>query len=645
MGGISLYMNADQPEVDGAEALLGECDWLRRLARSLVSDDGRAEDAVQETLAAAIQGSSRGEAPNRSWLSRVLRNALAQESRGRLRREDRESLVEPRSASPASDKIAERMELQRKVFESVNALEPIYRDVIVLRFFDALPPREIAKRLGSPVKTIHTRLERGLEQLRGKLDAEFGGDRSAWFSALLPFATGTDWVGPVAAPTGSALSPMVKVAVVATVLGIGAAWFYEPAESSPAEVAPFEQEEAVEEPEVVPAELQEPTQLREAAGDPPRIPIAVRENDETPVLLSSIRGRIVDESGVGVSTDLWLLRVTEKERASENQLLLLDVSIEERVVRKTVSDDTGTFEMHDVDRGRWWVGAAPNSEFVSVASLVLLNGELVDMRLEATKGERISGTVTSEGAIRLVGILEFHEECVVVLNRSDMCGTVEAACDGNGFFESLPLPEGSYLGFVRLKRGGGLVRAPLAVVRAGQENYLELPPVGPSITGVVRDAGTGKPTKAKVVLVSTSGSQSHGTGREGPGRFRFQDVGPKVYTLLAVHSDGRAGVLANVDVQNGESVRDLVLYLEPGAPFELKLEGSRDRCRVAITWNGILVHDFTMRKEAPSLLSLPAGPILLTTYVNAQGQRVILSETTATAVAGESTSLVLLADS
>ena len=42
------------------------------------------------------------------------------------------------------------------------------------------------QRLGIPVKTVKTRLSRGLTELRTRLDAHCGGDRTRWIAALAP---------------------------------------------------------------------------------------------------------------------------------------------------------------------------------------------------------------------------------------------------------------------------------------------------------------------------------------------------------------------------------------------------------------------------------------------------------------------------
>ena len=47
-----------------------------------------------------------------------------------------------------------------------------YRSALLLRFFEALPPRRIAERLALAVETVRTRLKRGLEQVRARLLAQ-----------------------------------------------------------------------------------------------------------------------------------------------------------------------------------------------------------------------------------------------------------------------------------------------------------------------------------------------------------------------------------------------------------------------------------------------------------------------------------------
>ncbi len=217
-------MDERSPAIEAPiEAALGESAWLRRLARSLVRDAHRAEDAVQETLVAALERPEAGRSSLRGWLGTVLRNRVRQEERARARREGRERAPRAASTAPSAGETSERLELQALVLEAVRGLEEPYRTAIVQRFFDGRPPREIARALGIPVKTVNTRLERGLAKLRARLDGRFGGDRQAWLQGLLPLAGAPHALPWLSLTEGIAMGAKTKIAAAVVVLA-GAGW-------------------------------------------------------------------------------------------------------------------------------------------------------------------------------------------------------------------------------------------------------------------------------------------------------------------------------------------------------------------------------------------------------------------------------------
>ena len=63
-----------------------------------------------------------------------------------------------------------------------------FRGTVLLRYFEGLPPREIARTTGVELETVKSRLKRGLQQLRTSLDASHGGSRRAWMVPMLPMA-------------------------------------------------------------------------------------------------------------------------------------------------------------------------------------------------------------------------------------------------------------------------------------------------------------------------------------------------------------------------------------------------------------------------------------------------------------------------
>ena len=61
--------------------------------------------------------------------------------------------------------------------------------MVYLRFYEDLPPTEIARRLGEPAGTVRWRLKSALDEMRVQLDARHGGDRDRWRALLLPLAS------------------------------------------------------------------------------------------------------------------------------------------------------------------------------------------------------------------------------------------------------------------------------------------------------------------------------------------------------------------------------------------------------------------------------------------------------------------------
>lgn len=170
------------------DALLEQLPRLRRLARGLVRDAADADDLLQSTVTVALRDPPRLRAAWRSWLARVMTNLARQQARARGRRESRERVAAPHEALDSVDALVERHDIRLRLMQAVRGLDEPYREAILLRFFEDLPPRAIATRLGVPVKTVDSRLARGLAKLRERLDLEHDGDRRSWLLALLPLA-------------------------------------------------------------------------------------------------------------------------------------------------------------------------------------------------------------------------------------------------------------------------------------------------------------------------------------------------------------------------------------------------------------------------------------------------------------------------
>jgi len=168
------------------ESLLLHDGFVRALSRSLLSDPHAAEDVAQETWVAALEGGAEAASLSR-WITGVVKNLAGKTRRGEHRRQRREHESARPEATPSGEEILEREAARARVVAAVLALEEPYRECVLLRYFENLPPRALAQRLALPVETVRTRLKRALEMLRARLDREFG-ERGTWGLALAPFA-------------------------------------------------------------------------------------------------------------------------------------------------------------------------------------------------------------------------------------------------------------------------------------------------------------------------------------------------------------------------------------------------------------------------------------------------------------------------
>lgn len=243
-----------------------QVDWLRRLARSLVHDVSLAEDLVQETALAALQAPPvLSDGSPRPWLARVLQRRAADAARGARGRGDlvarREEEIRAKEAASSAEGLLHEVETGKRLSELVLGLSEPTRSTMLLRFWEDLPPRKIARRQGVPIATVKSRLARGLERLRAELDHQSGGSRSSWLLAVLPMARNASSSATFTVLGGIGMNAKVLSLATGAAL-IGGTLYLAAPPSAPAE-GPLaaEVEEAAS-----PGELMSPGASREAAG-------------------------------------------------------------------------------------------------------------------------------------------------------------------------------------------------------------------------------------------------------------------------------------------------------------------------------------------------------------------------------------------
>jgi RNA polymerase sigma-70 factor (ECF subfamily) len=138
---------------------------LYRIARSILSNDDAAEEAVRAAYSRAFANLDRYEPAGKfgSWLARLAFNeAIA------LRRHSPAgtplTVVQPSSAAPAEgpDAVASRQQLE----DAIDALPEVFRTVLVLRVVEDLSGVEVAVCLGLNETTVRTRLYRAQQRLK-----------------------------------------------------------------------------------------------------------------------------------------------------------------------------------------------------------------------------------------------------------------------------------------------------------------------------------------------------------------------------------------------------------------------------------------------------------------------------------------------
>jgi RNA polymerase sigma-70 factor (ECF subfamily) len=150
----------------------------RRFARPVfgmamrhLGDNGRAEDAAQETFA-AVWRSARSYRAERgtgsAWLYAVARHAII--DRARARRDPLAEVPERASTEAGPDEEAEASWLTWRVHSALEQLPERERVVLELAYWSGLSQTEIASYLDVPLGTVKTRTRTGLARLAGLLE-------------------------------------------------------------------------------------------------------------------------------------------------------------------------------------------------------------------------------------------------------------------------------------------------------------------------------------------------------------------------------------------------------------------------------------------------------------------------------------------
>ncbi len=371
------------------DALLVHRDFLQGLARNLLGDEHLAEDAVSDAWVAALTHPPREHGKLRSWLATTTRRAAQARAVGEGRRRRREGAVARVDALPSTAQIAEQEAVRQQVVEAVLALQEPYLSVILMRFYQDLPPREIARALGEPVETVRTRIKRGLAQLRERLDTHHGGDRSAWSALVVPLAFPRAGAAAVTKAGLLSFAGSKLVAVVIVVPFLIATWWWltrvpaaptEGTERGTAVVAPAHEGNAGA------GEATAAALLGGSATAPEPLAPAVVAAPAGHVVHPVVTGTVLDASGDPLpGADVFLVGLVVKDWASlERSSGDGPEPMPPWVERRGTADADGRFRFEGLGEGLFFAGSkAPH---FAVGAVLIVGAPDAEARERVTGG-------------------------------------------------------------------------------------------------------------------------------------------------------------------------------------------------------------------------------------------------------------------
>ncbi len=153
-----------------------EADSLFRYCFLRVSDREKAIDIVQDIFTELWKAQNSGEKirKERAYLFTLAHNRIVDWYR-KKKSESLDALIDKEDAGSIFEPADEQAHLNivssaetKMILEEIETFEPIYKDVLYLRFAEDLLPQEIASVLGITASIVSVRIARGLEKLREK---------------------------------------------------------------------------------------------------------------------------------------------------------------------------------------------------------------------------------------------------------------------------------------------------------------------------------------------------------------------------------------------------------------------------------------------------------------------------------------------
>jgi len=160
-------------------------DKIYHLAYRMLGNRQEAEDVVQETFLRVYRSLERYDESMKfsTWIYRIGTNLSIDRLRKRKATYSLDAEVAPdgegtdwhgmlASEEPTPEGQVLLSETQRRIREAIETLPKKYKSVVVLKYLHDMSLQEIGDVLDMPVTTVKTRVHRGREFLRKKLESE-----------------------------------------------------------------------------------------------------------------------------------------------------------------------------------------------------------------------------------------------------------------------------------------------------------------------------------------------------------------------------------------------------------------------------------------------------------------------------------------
>jgi len=644
-------MEADSRSVRLNE-LLVHAAWVRGLAGSLLADPHAADDVVQETWLAALRTPPRERLDLRAWLGRVVRNAVRQRGRAGARRAGRERVVASereegisRAEMESPEALAERVETQRRLAALVLALDEPFRQTLLLRYYEELSCAEIARRTGVPEGTVRWRSKRGLDELRERLDDDYG-SRRAWSFALAPLARRAPTVttAPSAITGATGLSALLQGVLamslalkISLVLAVAAATILLSTFGSMAVgLSPAGDLEPVAVTFLPPAAQDgEPALAEPPPTEPSGARASVDVQEPESVTSGSVVGRVLDPEGRPVPNAIVRFRAYRETEARTDANGVGSVRLPEGW-----DFSLGHLGVFVVDAAGYLVEevdfAPSESARVDVGDVLLRPAGAVAGRVLDAQGQPVVDAWVEEAVPernpellarwRLERSVRTHGPAEVECTRDELRREMRTDAAGEFLLERVPVGERQlWAGKDGLVAGHtGAVEVRPGLVSAGVVLTLGVRDPQDFAFGRVIDPDDEPVARASIDTEFRSGARSGSSSfqTDERGRFEFAYT-PRVARTVRVHDpEGRFAPLTLEGVEGGST--ELVLRLERPEWMEVNVSTASGPLEDAsvLVWRadrrGLAVEFANLRREDSSVrFTLPSEPFLV--VVEAEG--------------------------